>query len=212
MVDQLRRKDETVKEHSGFQPTMVVSDGGEHAKLRRVVAFVAKISDFKELSTKLGSAEFASFLTEYRKAASSIISDYGGVVEALLQNEIVALFNVPDEQDSPELRAICAAVEVLQVLANMSRRRKIEGKSMISGKIGIEEKALQFYTESGIPQSVKEVIALARGISENAPLWKVIVSPQVYECVSNHVEVNEIPVGNGKLFSIVAVEEGAVQL
>lgn len=212
MVDQLRKKEEMVREHSGFQPTVVVSDIREHVKSRRVVAFVAKISDFKELSTKLSSAEFSSFLTEYRKAASSIISDYGGVVEALLQDEIVALFNVPDEQDSPELRAISAAVEILQVLGNMSRQRRIEGKSTISGKIGIDEKNIQFYTESGIPQSVKEVIALARGISENAPLWKVIVSRRVYEYVSDHVEVSEIPEGNGKLFSIVAVEEGAIRL
>lgn len=212
MVDQLRRKkDDYVKEPQSFQPTIVASDSKEQAKLRRVTALVAKISDFKELSTQLDSSDFTSFLTDYRKAASSIISDYGGVVDALLQDEIVALFNVPDEQERPELRAICAAVEVLQVLATMSRQRKIQGKNAISGKVGIDEKPLPFYPESGTPQNVKEVITLARGISEDAPLWKVIVSPEVYRKVSNHVEVNELPLDHGKLFSIIGVEEGVIQ-
>lgn len=211
MVDQLKRKEESAREPQSFQPTVVVSDSKEQAKLRRVTALVAKISDFEELSTKLDSIDFTSFLTAYRKAASSIISDYGGVVEALLQDEIVALFNVPDEQDTPELRAICAAVEVLQVLATMSKQRKVEGKDAISGKVGIDEKPLPFYTEPGISQNVKEVITLARGISGDAPLWKVIISPEVYRRVSKHVEANELSLNHGKLFSIVGVEEGVIQ-
>ncbi len=211
MVDQLKRKDESVKEPHSFQPTVVVSESREQSKLRRVTALVAKISDFEELSTKLDSTDFTSFLTDYRKAASSIISDYGGVVEALLQDEIVALFNVPDEQDTPQLRAICAAVEVLQVLATMSRQRKIEGKETISGKVGIDEKPLPFYSESGMPKNVKELVTVARGISGEAPLWKVIVSPEVYKTVSKHVEVSELALNHGKLFSIVGVEEGVIQ-
>ncbi|HEX9830594.1 MAG TPA: adenylate/guanylate cyclase domain-containing protein [Thermodesulfobacteriota bacterium] len=212
MLDQLRRKDDSVKEAPSFQPTVVASDNKEVAKLRRVTVLVAKISDFQQLSIKLDSPDFTSFLTDYRKAASTIISDYGGVVDALLQDEIVALFNIPDEQDTPELRAICAAVEVLQVLATMNKERRSEGKNAISGKVGIDQKALPFYPESGSPQNVKEVITLARGLSENAPLWKVIVSAEVYRKVSKHVEVNELYLSHGKHFSIVGVEEGVIQL
>ncbi len=70
-----------------------------------MTVFVAKIADFQELSTTLDAAEFNSFLADYRKAASSIISNYGGVIEALLKDEIVAFFNAPEEQNKPELRA-----------------------------------------------------------------------------------------------------------
>jgi hypothetical protein len=213
MVDQLRRKkEEVIKEPSRFQPTVIVPEKKEETKIRRVIAFVAKISNFEELSTKVGTAEFSSFLTEYRKAASSIVSDYGGVIEALLQDEIVALFNVPDEQDKPELRAVCAAVGVLKVLANMNKKRRVEGKETIGGKIGIEVKSIPFYVESGIPQGVKEAVALARGICEDAPLWKVLVSPEIYKFVSDHVDAKELAVTHGTSFSIVAVEEGVIRI
>lgn len=212
MVDQLRRRAEATKETHRFQPTVVTSEKKEEAKIRRVTAFVAKISDFENLSSRLSTSEFSSFLTEYRKAASSIVSDYVGVIEALLQDEIVALFNVPDEQDKPELRAVCAAVEVLQVLANMSRKRMIEAKEAINGKIGIGAKDVPFYVESGIPQGVKEVVTLARGICQDAPLWKVLVSSEVYKLVSDYVDAKEVDVEHGTSFSIVAVEEGVIQV
>lgn len=212
MVDQLRRRAEATKETHRFQPTVVTSEKKEEAKIRRVTAFVAKISDFENLSSRLSTSEFSSFLTEYRKAASSIVSDYVGVIEALLQDEIVALFNVPDEQDKPELRAVCAAVEVLQVLANMSRKRMIEAKEAINGKIGIGAKDVPFYVESGIPQGVKDVVTLARGICQDAPLWKVLVSSEVYKLVSDYVDAKEVDVEHGTSFSIVAVEEGVIQV
>ena len=212
MVDQLRRKGEVARESPRFQPTVVVSEKKEEPKIRKVTAFVAKIADFEALSTRLSAAEFSSFLTEYRKAASSIVSDYGGVIEALLQDEIVALFNVPDEQDKPELRAVCAAVEVLEVLANMSKKRKIEGKESINGKIGIEAKTMPFYIESSIPQGVKEVVGFARAICEDAPLWKVLISSEIYKSVSDYVDAKEIVVSYGTSFSIVAVEEGVIRI
>lgn len=212
MVDQIRRKEEIAKEPPKFQPTVAASERKEEPRIRRVTVFVAKIGDFESLSTRLSTAEFSSFLTQYRKAASSIVSNYGGVIEALLQDEIVALFNVPDEQDKPELRAVCAAVEVLEVLANMSRKRKVEGKEAISGKIGIEAKTMPFYMESGIPQGVKEVVGLARAICEEAPLWKVLVSSEIYRSVSDYVDAKEIVVSYGTSFSIVSVEEGVIRI
>lgn len=212
MVDQIRRREEVAKESPRFQPTVVVSEKKEETKIRGVTAFVAKIADFESLSARLSAAEFSSFLTEYRKAASSIISDYGGIIEALLQDEIVALFNVPDEQDKPELRAVCAAVEVLEFLANMSKKRKVEGKESINGKIGIEVKTIPFYMESDIPQGVREIVGLARTICEDAPLWKVLISPEIYKLVSDYVDAKEIVVNYGPSFSIVAVEEGVIRI
>lgn len=196
-----------------FRPRIILPDTSqEQAKKRMVTAFVAKISDFEQLTEQLNSSELNSFLTSYRKAASTIIGDYGGVIEALLQDEIVALFNAPDEQNKPELRSICAAVEVLQVLAKMSKDRRDEGKPVISGKIGIDLDTVAFSTGSGIPNSVKNIVSNARGICENSDIWKVQVSEQLYEIVRDHVEVKENTVDSKTVYSIVGVEEGVIEL
>ncbi|MCK5392598.1 MAG: hypothetical protein KAJ31_09220, partial [Deltaproteobacteria bacterium] len=124
MLDLLKRRENIEVEEPIFQPTLIATEEKEQeTKSRRVTVVVAKIADFQDLSSTLDSTEFNSFLADYRKSASSIISNYGGVIEALMKDEIVAFFNAPEEQTNPELRAICSAVEVLQHLATITRER-----------------------------------------------------------------------------------------
>ncbi len=211
MVDRLRRREDIEEELPPFQPTLISSEEDEEdilARPRNVTVVVAKIADFQELSNTLKPSEFNSFLADYRKAASAIISNYGGVIEALLKDEIVAFFNAPEELVNPELKAVCSAVEVLQLLASITRERKIEGKAAISGKIGIGMKSIPVYDDSGIPHGIKEVTDIARRISTVAPVWRVIVSSDVYSIVKDFVEARELKLGNEPYYSIVGVEEG----
>lgn len=215
MLDLLKRKEQAQPpEEPVFQPTLIepeeIEEEEEETKNRRVTVIVAKIADFQELSSSLDSTEFNAFLADYRKSASSIISNYGGVIEALMKDEIVAFFNAPEEQTNPELRAICSAVEVLQHLATITRERKLEGKVAISGKIGIGSKTLNVYGDNGIPQGIKAVTDSARGICDLAPIWRVIVSEELYFSVSEYVEARELTLGSDSYYSIVGVEEGLV--
>ena len=202
---------ETVEEVSAFKPKIVLPQTGVYPKDRNVTVVVAKIDDFESLSQKLDSSDLSSFLTQYRKAASQIISSYGGVIEALLQDEIVAIFNAPDEQNNPELRAICASVEVLHELATMAKKRRADGKDMIAGKIGVGVKSLAYYSETGVPDSVKNVIKDARYVCENANLWKVYVTSELYELVNENVDAKEYLIEGEVLYSITGVEQGVVE-
>lgn len=218
MLDLLKRREhKELPDEPVFQPTLIETEEIEEedeeeleTKSRRVTVVVAKIADFKDLSSSLDSTEFNAFLADYRKAASSIISNYGGVIEALMKDEIVAFFNAPEEQTNPELRAICSSVEVLQHLATITRERKLEGKTAITGKIGIGSKTLNVYGDNDIPQGIKAVTDSARGICDLAPIWRVIVSEELYYAVSEYVEARELTLGGESYYSIVGVEEGLV--
>ncbi len=202
---------ETADEVSGFKPKIVLPQSGVYPKNRNVTVVVAKIDEFENLTQKLDSSDLNSFLTQYRKSASQIISSYGGVIEALLQDEIVAIFNAPEEQNNPELRAICASVEVLHELATMAKKRRADGKEMIAGKIGVGVKSLAYYSETGVPDSVKNVIKDARYVCENANLWKVYVTSELHELVNDNVDSKEFQVEDEVLYSITGVEQGVVE-
>ncbi len=210
--DTAQQGESGTRETGEFRPRIVLPDTSQQPKSRMVTALVAKISDFEQLTENLDSAELNSFLTSYRKAASTIIADYGGVIEALLQDEIVALFNAPEEQNKPELRSICAAVEVLQVLAKMSKDRRSQGKPLISGKIGVDVGSVSFSTGSGIPNSVKNIVSDARGICEKSDEWRVQVSEDLYNSVHSNVEVKQNSINGDTVYYIVGVEEGVIEL
>jgi len=211
MLDMLKRRENVEVEEPVFQPTLIATEEKEEeTNTRRVTVIVAKIADFQDLSSTLDSTEFNSFLADYRKSASSIISNYGGVIEALMKEEIVAFFNAPEEQTNPELRAVCSAVEVLQLLATITRERKLEGKIAINGKIGIGTKILNGYSDNGVPQGIKGVTDIAKSICDISPNWRVIVSSELYLSVSEYVEASELTLGEESYYSIVGVEEGIV--
>ncbi|MGH7884228.1 MAG: hypothetical protein ACRENO_00880 [Thermodesulfobacteriota bacterium] len=198
---------------SPFKPKVVsVNDGNRNQKNRNVTVLVAKISDFEALISELEPSDLNSFITEYRKKASSIIAEYGGVIEALLQNEIVAIFNAPDKQDHPELRSISASVEIMQLIADLAKKRKAEGKRIISGKIGISLSSITFFSETGIPDKIKDVVDNSRLICDNTENWKIFVSGELYDCVREHVDVKQAKVNEKFYFSITGVEEGVLRI
>ena len=202
------------EEEPSFQPTIIGHDQEEEEDYapqeRTITVFVAKIADFQELSTNMNPEEFTGILEQFRNEASDIVANYGGRIEALLKDEVIAVFNSPQELNKPELRSVCAAVEVLQVLAGITRERKLDGKTAISGKIGIGLKPIAVYEETGMPHGVRDVTDIARTISQVAPLWRVIVSTEVYNSVSEFVDAREMTMGNDSYYSIVGVEEGIV--
>lgn len=217
-VDEIREseepKDEVKEIITPFKPKVVSTSNESRsiAKNRNVTVLVAKISDFSDLISDLEPSDLNSFITEYRRNASSIVGEYGGVIEALLQDEIVAIFNAPDKQNHPELRSVSAAVEIMQVIAELAKKRKAEGKRIISGKIGLSVSSVAFFTETGIPDKIKDVVDNSRHLCDNTENWKIFVSGELYDCVKEHVEVKQTKVNDNFYFSVVGVEEGVLRL
>lgn len=212
-VDEIENGDKQTEIISPFKPKVVsVKDGDRNQKSRNVTVLVAKISDFESLLSELEPSDLNSFITEYRRNASSIIAEYGGVIEALLQNEIVAIFNAPDKQDYPELRSISASVEIMQLIADLAKRRKAEGKRIISGRIGISLSPVTFFSDTGIPDKIKDVVDNSRLICDNTENWKIFVSGELYDCVREHVDVKQAKVNDNFYFSVTGVEEGVLRI
>lgn len=69
---------------------------------------------------------------------------------------------------------------------------------------------MSVYDETGVPHGIKDITEAARRISNVAPVWRVIVSADVYDVVSDFVDARELKLGNEAFYSIVGVEEGVV--
>ncbi len=179
---------------------------------KTVVALVSKISDYKKLTEIYDSSELALLLTDFRKTASAVVSQYGGMVETLVRDELVALFNVSENQDKPELRAVSAGVELLHALAEINKHKVRDEDQQISCKIGIYSSAIPVSKESGTPSNLGLAIDPAKGICDSSSDWKLMLSPEVYSCVKDYVEV--IPPQNGlhSNYSVLTVEEGVINL
>ena len=179
---------------------------------KNVVALVSKISDYKKLTQTYDSSELALLLTDYRKTASSIITQYGGMVETLVRDELVALFNVSDNQDKPELRAVSAGVELLQTLVEINKHKIRDDDEQICCRIGVYSSSIPVSKESGTPSNLSLAIEPAKEICEKSSDWKLMLSPGVYSSVKEFVEVSPPKNGLHKNYSVLAVEEGVINI
>lgn len=177
---------------------------------KSVVALVSQIYEYDKMSNIIDSSRLSSMLTDYRKSGSAIVSNYGGIVETLLNDEMVALFNISDTQDNPEMRAISAGVELLQYLSSINKEKLSDTDSQLSCKIGIYESSIPVSKETGTPSRLNEVIDPARKICEQTPSWKLNLAESVYNSVKDHVEVTPLEIGSDRHYSVITVEEGVI--
>lgn len=182
------------------------------SKNKTVVALVSKISDYHKLAKMYDSSELALLLTDYRKTASNIVSGYGGMVETLVRDELVALFNVSDLQDKPELRAVSAGVELLHMLVELNKDKVKDDSQQITCKIGIYAASIPISKESGTPGNLGLVIDPAKNICDSASQWKLLLSEDVYASVKDYVEVMPQDVGSSAHYSVLTVQEGVINL
>ncbi len=165
---------------------------------------IVKVEDFENLSEGFDTSESNMFLTGYNKFCGRIIKSYGGIVRTVFRGEIVATFKFTDEKNYPELMPICAAVEVLQELTNIAKKKKAEGNRVVTGKIGISMK------KSSVPDEVENAIKDARNICENTKIWKLCISPELYKKVKDFVEASQYVVNSETIYLVTGVEQGVV--
>ena len=211
MVDHIaRRQGGTRVQPSKFQPQVITTPKGKEHETKGVVTFVNRISSPEDVSPGITQKQYDEFLNQYRKRVTSIVNRYGGTIEAIFQGEIVAFFNAPKQIDDPELRAIFAGVEVLQALAVMNSENNFEGENVIGGRIGVDSQMTHFSPETGLPHNVKEVLTYARRLSNSASSWRVVISHKVFTSVKPHVEAKEINFEGHSVYSVIGVEETAI--
>lgn len=176
-------------------------------------ALVVKIEDFDSLVRNLDSSEMNSLTAKYRKSLSNFITSFGGVVEKMLEDEVVALFPASgdDERMSVELRSVCSAVETMQFFGGARDRHGTSSRVNVKVKAGISSSEIEVPADSGISAAEESVVDEARTLCDGAKSWNIFVSVYFRENLRDYLEVRREYV-NGKLcYSVKGVEEKALE-
>lgn len=176
-------------------------------------ALVVKIADFDSLARNLDSSEMSSLTAEYRKSLSNFVISFGGVVERMLQNEVVALFPASDGDDrtSVELRSVCSAVETMQFFGGARNRHGISSGTGVKVKAGISSSEIEIPADSGVSASVKPLVDEARTLCDGAKSWNIFVSVRFRESLRDYLEVRREYVDGNLCYSVKGVEEKALE-
>jgi class 3 adenylate cyclase len=117
------------------------------------------------ISAKLDAEDWRDLVGGYLDAASSAVTEMGGLVAKKLGDGLMALFGYPTAQENDAERAARAALSIQRALAEVNRKNAGSGKPALNARIGIEtgpvvvDAAREIYGDA--PNTAARVQALA---------------------------------------------------
>ena len=178
-----------------------------------ISVLVIKIVDFENLIEDVSPSSVNSLTADYRKSVSTAISTFGGKVEAILRDEVVAFFtnSDPDAGPAAELSCVCCAVETMQLFAGVVNGQRIPGQSNLKLKMGAASADLAVPEESDVFTQAKPFVDEAKALCDGARAWSIFVTTDFRESASDYLEVRREKVQGELCYSVTGVEEEALR-
>ncbi len=176
-----------------------MNDGGRlSAKLTATVLF-SDIRGFTSISEKLPPEEVVGFLNDYLKRMVDIVFDEGGIVDKFIGDSVMAVFGAPVPKPDDAVRAVRAALRMIDEVARFNQRQRRKGGveidvgvglhtgPLIAGNIGSDRK--MEYTVIGDTVNVANRVESLNQQMETS----VLITRECYEATGRAFAVRELP-------------------
>lgn len=190
--------------------------GGEK---RRIAVLFVDIRGFTPMSEALAPEQVVEVLNEYLSLVTGAIFRYGGTLDKFIGDAAMAVFNAPFDSEDYVFKAVCAARDIAagseqiaqQFMERFGRAVSygigVNCGDAVVGNIGSDFR--MDYTAIG------DTVNTAARLESNAKPGQILISQQVYDALSERIEVT--PLGaiplKGKsqgvnVYALDAVKEG----
>ncbi len=161
---------------------------------QEVTVLFADLRGFTALAEQTPPEELIDVLNGYLNVAAKSVLAFEGMLDKFMGDAVMALFNVPSEQEDHARRAVGAAWEIQQRLAEyhcqlpealrLAFSVGVHTGEAVVGNIGSAE--LLNYTAVG------DTVNLAKRLQEHAGAGEILVSEQTARLVAGAVETEQL--------------------
>jgi class 3 adenylate cyclase len=175
------------------------TDGDAQTGIEREVTILfADIRRFTRLSEGMEAPEVVALLNEVFQAVSDCILEQGGTIDKFIGDSVMAYFGAPVSQSDHALRAVNAAVQIIETIAKRNRDCRSAGPDepkpvqveigigihlgqVVVGNIGSDRRT--DYTAVG------DAVNVAHRLEKLARPGEILVSEAVQRCVRGGIEM-----------------------
>lgn len=157
--------------------------------LRESTVLFADIRGFTSFCEHKTPQEVVNILNELFEEASEVIFSEGGMIDKYIGDEVMALFNIPTDQEDHADRAVRAAIKITR---NMERRGAtglsfgigINSGEVVAGNIG-SSKRLEYTAIGGAVNLASRVCNIAEGN-------EILITKETYKKLNSNYKIEEI--------------------
>ena len=163
----------------------------------RVTSMFCDIRGSSKLAEQLAPQHLVSLLNEHFSAMTELVFKYEGTLDKYIGDEIMAIFGAPIAVGDEPYRAVCAALEMLRINAELNVLRAHENRPQFQIGMGIDcGEVIAGYI--GSPKRmdftvVGDRVNTAKRLCDMAGPGKILIGREVFEEVAGRVEA--LPMG-----------------
>lgn len=174
-------------------PASLVSGGVK----RRITVLFADMHGFTAISERLTPEQVVDLLNAFLPLLASITFRYEGTVDKFLGDGIMAFFGAPESHEDDAWRAVRAAWDMRQSVAEFAKGKSSAGLRFITVGIGINTgDAIVGYIGSEKVRveftAIGDTVNVAKRLQEMAIGDQILLSDTTYELVKDRVIVREL--------------------
>jgi len=187
-------------------------------EVRKTVTVVfCNLKGSTELADRLDSEAWREVLTLYFSAMKSVLERHGGTIEKYIGDVIMAVFGLPRMHEDDALRAVWAAAEMREALAELNVTIRAGFGVMLENRTGVDTGEVVTGAGGGSRRlATGDTVNVAARLEQVAPPGEILIGESTYRLVREAVEV--VPVeplelkdelGSVPAYRLVSVTAGA---
>jgi adenylate cyclase len=176
-----------------------LGEGAQLSESKEVTVLFSDIRSFTSISERLQAEEVVEFLNAYLQRMVDIVVDEDGIVDKFIGDAVMAIWGAPVSREDDALRAVRAAVRMLDGVDafNADQRKKggveieigigLHTGRVVAGNVGSDKK--MEYTVIGDTVNVaSRVEGLCKSVKAN-----LLITAETYRAVGGQLEVKAMP-------------------
>jgi class 3 adenylate cyclase/tetratricopeptide (TPR) repeat protein len=168
------------------------------AERRQITVMFCDLVGSVSLSEELDPEDLTEVIVAYRNAVHGIIDDLGGYIARYLGDGLLIYFGYPQAHEDDAVRAVRAALRIIQDVNSLAARRRLPVKSPLQVHIGVHT-GLVVVGELGTGTArerdgiIGETPNVAARLEKLAEPDTVVISAATYELVARHFDCAQLP-------------------
>jgi len=184
---------------------------------RTVTVLFADVADSTPLGERLDPESLRRVMSRFFEQMSAVLERHGGTVEKFIGDAIMAVFGIPELHEDDALRAVRAATELRQALAQLNEQLERDLGERIGIRVGINTGEVVAGDGSGGQMlATGDAVNVAKRLEESARTGEILLGEPTRRLVENAVvlEPREDLTLKGKrdphaAWNVLAVIQGA---
>lgn len=115
----------------------LLSAPANYGEIRRLTILVADLVDSTALSTRLEPEIYHTLVGRYREQVSRTVDRYEGHISSIKGDGLLAVFGHPKAHEDDARRAVAAGLDIIRVVAQLSKRAQSKFGETIDVRVGI---------------------------------------------------------------------------